>query len=91
MINWQSVIFNSFWIFGLAIILAALSYYYWQADQEGNRLRTELGGLGFQRVLWIGLVFIGIGLAGTSSHLWEIILWGLVTLIAIVSLLVSYR
>jgi hypothetical protein len=91
MINWQSVIFNSFWIVGLATLLAAFSYSYWLAEQEGRRLRTQLGGIGFQRTLWLSLVLIGIGLAGTSRNIWEIVIWGILILIALVSLLTSNK
>ncbi len=31
MVNWFSVVGNSFWIVGLALIVAGLSYYYWLA------------------------------------------------------------
>jgi hypothetical protein len=84
MINWQSVILNSFWIVGLAIILAAFSYHYWLAGQENRNLRLQLNEPGFLKPTWLGLIFIGIGLIGTSRELWEMILWGVLTLIAIV-------
>lgn len=83
MINWQSVIFNSFWIFGLAIILSAFSYHYWLAGQENRRLRLQLNEAGFLRPTWLGLIFIGIGLVGTSQEIWEMVLWGVLTLVAI--------
>ena len=91
MINWQSVIFNSFWILGLATLLAVFSYGYWQAEQEGQRLPTILGGIGFQRALWLSIALIGTGLAGTSEKFWEILLWGILTVIALVIMLTSFR
>jgi hypothetical protein len=91
MINWQSVIFNSFWIIGLAALLAAFSYSYWLADQDGRRLRAHLGEIGFQRTLWLSLALIGTGLAGTSRDNWEIVIWVIFTLIALVILLTSFR
>jgi len=91
MINWQSVIFNSFWIVGLAILLAAFSYHYWLAEQEGIRLRKKLGLVGFQRALWLSLALVAIGLAGTSQSTWETVIWGVLTLVALVILLTSLR
>ncbi len=91
MINWQSVIFNSFWILGLATLLAALSYNYWLAEQQGRRLRTYFGEAGFQRALWLSLTLIGIGLVGTSRFPWEMAVWGIMTTIAIVILLLSLK
>ena len=82
MINWQSVIFNSFWILGSALILAAFSYHYWLAGQENRKLRLQLSETSFLKPVWLGLIFIGIGLTGTSQETWEMVLWGIVTLIA---------
>jgi hypothetical protein len=73
MINWLSVVANSFWVVGLAVILAALSYYYWLADQLGHSLREEFGRPRFQRLLVLGLLLVGIGLALTSNDLWQIL------------------
>ncbi len=91
MINWQSLIFNSFWILGLASLLAAFSYSYWLSEQNGYSLRVQLGEIGFQRALWLSLIFIGIGLVGTSRFTWESIIWGIFTLIALVILLTQFR
>ena len=43
MIQWQSFFFNSLWIFGMAVILASLSFQYWQARSDGLSLKEELG------------------------------------------------
>lgn len=83
MINWQSLIFNSFWVIGLSIMLAAFSYHYWLAGQENRQLRVQLNTRGFLRPIWLGLIFIGIGLIGTSQHTWEIAIWGVLTVIAL--------
>jgi hypothetical protein len=91
MISWQSVTFNGFWILGLALILAALSYHYWLTGQENRQLRLQLSEGGFLKPLWLGLVFIGIGLIGTSQQSWEMALWGILTLIALVYLIGLFR
>ena len=83
MINWQSVIFNSFWILGLAIMLAAFSYNYWLAKETGNSLRSQLGGRSFLRAFWLAMVLVGIGLIGTSQRNWETVIWIILTVIAL--------
>lgn len=71
MIDWWSVISNSFWILGLAVLLAAFSYSYWVAGQEETTLRQQLEKPVFLRVFAIALVLVGVGLAGTSQTIWE--------------------
>jgi hypothetical protein len=68
MINWLSVMANSFWILGAAVILAGLSYHYWLAQQESETLHRMLGRRSFQFILMSGLLLVGIGLAGTSQN-----------------------
>ena len=84
MINWQSVIFNSFWILGLALLLAALSFHYWEASQTKRQLRAQLGRPEFLRFFWLGMALVCIGLAGTSEQLWELAVWGALALLALV-------
>ncbi|MEJ2748582.1 MAG: hypothetical protein P8183_11850 [Anaerolineae bacterium] len=90
-INWQSVIVNSFWILGLAILLAAFSYHYWLANEESRRLRDQLNQPTFQRLYWLSFVFVGIGLAGTSQKTWEMIVWIIFTLFSVVNTVGAYR
>jgi hypothetical protein len=71
MIDWWSVVTNSFWILGLAVLHAAFSYSYWLGGQEGTTLRQQLEKPTFLRVFAIALVLVGIGLAGTSQTIWE--------------------
>lgn len=73
MIDWVSVISHGFWIVGLALILAGLSFYYWRAGQVGRSLAGELSSPPFQRVAMAGLLLVGIGLALTGSNLWQIL------------------
>lgn len=87
MINWQSIFFNSFWILGLAILLASFSYQYWAATQENKRLRVQLNQPGFMRFFWLSMALIGVGLAGTSASIWEIIIWILFSLFSLLNIL----
>lgn len=73
MINWLAVIANSFWILGGAVILAEFSFYYWQAQQEAIPFTQIIGTRGFQQILMIGLLLVGIGLATTSQNTWQAI------------------
>ena len=86
-INWPSIFVNSFWILGLAILLAAFSYHYWQASQHNQQLKAQLNGVAFLRLFWFGLVLVSIGLAGTSTAVWETIIWTIFTLLNVANLI----
>ncbi len=73
MIDWQSVVSNAFWIFGLAVILAGLSYYYWLSEQLGRPLGEVLSKPPFLIVVMGGLLLVGIGLTLTADSLWQTI------------------
>lgn len=73
MINWLSVVGNGFWILGLALILAGLSYYYWLAGQLGHPFTQELSGRAFQRLAVGGLLLVGVGLALTAAGVWQLV------------------
>ena len=91
MINWQSVIFNSFWILGLATLLADLSYGYWIAKINNLPFRAQIKERGFLIPFWIAVSLITIGLAGTSQQVWESILWLLFTIVSLVFLVNQLR
>jgi len=91
MIDWLSVIANGFWIVGLALVLAALSYYYWQSTQAGRSLREEFGSPAFQKVAAVGLLLVGVGLAGTSAALWQVALAAATVLGSAVALVLLWR
>jgi len=85
MIDWPGVLINSFWIFGLALLLAGFSHHYWLASVEQRGLKEQLNQPSFRRLFWISLVFLGIGLAGTSRQLWESGIWIIFLLISAVN------
>jgi len=91
MINWQSVIFNSFWILGLSVLLAAFSYHYWDASQHGRSLRVQLSQTAFLRFFWLAIFLVSIGLIGTSQQIWEMILWGGLALFSLFSIFTLSR
>lgn len=85
MIDWFSVFINSFWILGLSLLLAALSYHYWLAREEERRLREQYNQPSFLRIFWISLALVGVGLAGTSQYTWETAVWILFIILSIVN------
>jgi hypothetical protein len=86
MINWQSLFFNSLWILGLSLLLAAFSYNAWLAAENDRKLRMQLSRPGFIRWVWTAVLLISIGLLGVSQQLWEIILWAVMALISVVNI-----
>ncbi|MCL4802867.1 MAG: hypothetical protein KJ046_01045 [Anaerolineae bacterium] len=91
MINWMSVVYNSFWIVGLALMLAAFSYYYWLAGQAGRPLRQELSRPPFQGVATIGMLLVGIGLALTAKGIWQVLPAVALIIVCIIALLVLFK
>jgi len=73
--DWLSVITNLFWILGLAILLAAWSYAYYEAHSSEQSLRELLTISRYSAVITIGLALFCIGLAATDNRLWAQILW----------------
>jgi hypothetical protein len=86
-IDWYSVLFNAFWILGLAVIVAAFSYHHWEARQNQRRLKEQLNQPDFLRMFWFGFILICMGLAGTSEQLWEMVVWGIFTVIGIINVI----
>ena len=72
-------------------MVAASSYHYWLAGQENRQLRLQFSERGFLKPIWLGLVFIGIGLIGTSQQSWEMAIWSVLTLIALIILIGLFR
>lgn len=91
MIDWLRIVAHGFWIAGLALILAALSYHYWLAGQAGHSLRRELAGPSFQRAALGGVLLVSIGLSTISRGLWPQVLSAAVAIGAVVALLWRWR
>lgn len=82
-IDWFSVLINSLWILGLAILLASFSYQYWAAAEAKRPLRTQLNTPAFLKTFWLSFAFIGAGLVGTSQAWWETGIWTFFTLLSL--------
>ncbi len=87
----MSVLANSAWILGLAIILAALSYVYWEASQTKQTFRSSLVSPTFQLPLYGGLTLIGLGLLGTGGSALEVVLAALMTAGSAFAFIRSYQ
>ena len=85
-IDWISVLTNSLWILGLALILSAFSYHYWQAETQNRSLRTQLNRPPFLKTMWAGFALVCAGLAGTSERTWEAVLWAVLIGVSIFNL-----
>lgn len=79
MVNLASIVVNALWIFGLAVILAALGYSDWLARERGMGLRQALSQRGFVIATSAGLALIALGLAG-GAHGIARVLWLILTL-----------
>jgi hypothetical protein len=90
-INWFSLFINSFWILGLAILLASFSYHYWLAGEVKQSLRSQLNSPSFSKAFWLSMAFIAIGLAGTSRQIWEIAIWTFFALLSLYNLFTLVR
>lgn len=91
MVLWWSVLVNSLWVLGLAVLLASFSYHYGLAQQEERWLVQKLQSQAFRQVFWLGLALAGAGLAGTSDRVWELIIWILFTLYCLAFLVLARR
>jgi hypothetical protein len=94
MIDWFNLLANSFWIFGLALALAALSHASWQASLTRQTFRSRLAQPLAQTALNTAGVFFCAGLAATSQPWWEIGLWVILSIsfgVQIVLTLLSWK
>ncbi len=89
-LDWIGLAFNSLWVLGAAVILAALGFFCYDAHVRGERLRTRFASPGFQVWLLIGLTLIGLGAALTVSRWWERVLWGLLCAVNVWQIWVSW-
>jgi hypothetical protein len=89
MINWGELAGNVSWILGCAIALACFSYALWQASVSREKVRSQWQKPPLQKALYLAGVLFCTGLAGSSSSLWEIILWAVLAGLFFVQLIVS--
>lgn len=76
LIDWPLVAFSALWILGLAVMLSALGFAYYEAETNGERIWDRMRRAGAQLALNGGLALFCVGMAGTSGSWWERGLWG---------------
>lgn len=74
---------HALWICGLAVLLAAWSFGYYEAQQTGKPVLNFLSQPNYDLAITIGLVLFFAGLAGADGRLWAKIIWGILGLAAI--------
>lgn len=91
MIDWWYVLANAVWISGAALALAVVSYAYWAAPQQQQKLRAVLGTTAYQIALYgAGLLFC-LGLAAIAAGWLEIVVWAGLSLICLAQLISHWR
>ncbi len=80
MIDIAGVLANLLWILGLATLLAAWSFSYYEAQRTQQRVRDVFQRPGYAWALTVGLTLFCAGMAATEDRLWAQILWGLLML-----------
>jgi hypothetical protein len=91
MIDWTNVFFNVLWVLGAAVILAALSFYQYDAQRRRERLRVRLAAPDFQAWLSVGLLLISLSLALIGPRWWERVLWALLCAMSAWQFWVAWR
>jgi multisubunit Na+/H+ antiporter MnhB subunit len=98
MIDWAGLAFNGLWVLGAAVILAAFSFAYYEAQRRGERLSVRLSAArlnssapGFQFWLSAGLAQVSLGLALIGPRWWEHLLWGMLCGTSVWQLWVAWR
>ncbi len=72
---WWTIAANAFWILGLAVTLAALSYHYGTATAMKRPFRQQLHSPSFQKAAWIGLGLVCLGSGSVRPCGWQMIAW----------------
>jgi len=77
LIDWRMVGFGALWITGLAVVLSALGFAYYEAQTGARRMREVLKRPTYQVAVNGGLTLFCLGLIGSSRTWWESLLWTL--------------
>ena len=92
MIDWVNVTFNTLWICGLAVILAAFSYHDWLAHETGFRLRDILSQCSWRVPFAAGVLLTSVGLGyGVAGQWWERAIWAVLAFFYACRLVMSLK
>jgi hypothetical protein len=90
-IDWRSLLANSAWVLGCALLLAILSYTSWLAWLNGEKFSLQLKKPVVRSSFAWSFALVCIGLAGTSHTWWEIALWLLLAFFMLVEGVIYWR
>lgn len=91
LIDLPRLFFNSLWVLGFSIIMAALSMHHYLAQEKNISFRDAVQATNFQLCLWGGLTLATIGFAGNATTWWEQILWVILTILNAIQLYLVKR
>lgn len=77
LIDWRMVAFAVLWVTGLAVVLSAVGFAYYEANSSGEKLRARMGQPIYKRAVNAGLTLFCLGMIGGSDAWWERALWAL--------------
>ena len=89
MIDWYNLAANTLWILALALALATLGFARWQAQAEGEKLKTILNRPSWQISLNLAGTIFCAGLALTTEVWWEQLLWAILGVLFLVQVVIS--
>lgn len=80
MIDYLQVLGSSLWVLGLALILSALSFAYFESGQHSQKIRHTLKHPRYVLVFFIGFVLFCLGVALNESRWLVRILWAILAI-----------
>jgi hypothetical protein len=83
MFNLWQIAAHALWIFGLAVLLAAWSFGYYEAQERGERVLALLSQPNYDLAVTIGIVFFFGGLAWADGRVWAKIILAVLALAAV--------
>jgi hypothetical protein len=75
MVHWQEIAVNSLWVFGLAMLLAVLSYENWFRSQTVDHPSQASRSGNVERFFYPALGLISLSLLLLATVWWEQLIW----------------
>ena len=91
MIDYWQIGSNILWIFGLALLLAAWSFSYYEAHLAKIPVLERLRTPRIDIVITLGLVLICTGLAAIDSRWWARLIWIFLGIFILISWIIRRR
>jgi hypothetical protein len=86
-----TIVKNSFWIVGLALLLATWSYARYAAHQAEVKTRDKLNELRYSLMMNLGTLLFVVGMVLTETRVWAQILWGVMGIVIFVQAYVQIK